>query len=151
MLGVAVAPQQSPRSSRVPRRPESTEIAAKWLHKLDITVFRRANLTTRGGGHRAWLAHRDALACRPRPRPKTVEPRTSAKKLKHVDKVLLHRVWTQGHQDLMGWHRRAGTGRCPRSESTPSLVSHRGLLKGRSPQPRRCLQTPDTKTGTTPD
>lgn len=38
--------------------------------------------------------HRDALACRPRPRPKTAEPRTSAKKRKSVEKAELHRVCT---------------------------------------------------------
>jgi integrase len=38
--------------------------------------------------------HRDALACRPRARPKTDEPRTSAKKRKTFDKAELHRVCT---------------------------------------------------------
>ncbi|SFV38803.1 hypothetical protein SAMN05216456_3625 [Devosia crocina] len=37
-------------------------------------------------------AHRQALASRPRPRPKTAEPRTSARKRKQVDKWELHRV-----------------------------------------------------------
>lgn len=36
--------------------------------------------------------HRDGLACRPRPRPKHAEPRTSAKKRKSFKKVELHRV-----------------------------------------------------------
>lgn len=38
--------------------------------------------------------HRDALACRPRPRPKTADPRTSAKKRKSFDRAELHRVCT---------------------------------------------------------
>jgi hypothetical protein len=38
--------------------------------------------------------HRDALACRPRPRPKSAERRTSAKKRKSFDREELHRVCT---------------------------------------------------------
>jgi hypothetical protein len=43
-------------------------------------------------GYASEFAYRDALACRPRPRPKKAEPRTSAKKRKDFDKVELHRV-----------------------------------------------------------
>lgn len=39
-------------------------------------------------------AHREALECRPSPRPKHAEPRTSAKKRKSVEKAELHRVCT---------------------------------------------------------